>query len=107
MLHGRQSAKVSQVRCECGLTVVGHHVHTAGGENGRLAGSQGCHDRVSSVLFLHPSCGVAQYSYDPVGGARMVVWWQHGAWAEIDRGYCWVVSTSCLVQYDHGAPTNR
>lgn len=52
---------------------------------------------MSSVLFLHPSCGVAQYSYDPVGGARMVVWWQHGAWAEIDRGYCWVVSTSCLV----------
>lgn len=39
MLHGRQSAKVSQVRCECGLTVVGHHVHTAGGEDGRLAGS--------------------------------------------------------------------
>lgn len=39
MLHDRQSAKVSQVRCESGLTVVGHHVHTAGGKDGRLAGS--------------------------------------------------------------------
>lgn len=26
-------------RCECGLTVVSHHVHTAGGKDGRLAGS--------------------------------------------------------------------
>lgn len=74
------------------LTGVGHHVHAALWEDGRLARLKIGRHEFGAILCVHVRGSVALNGDDEVGGARVPMGWEHSAGPEVEHGDCGVVS---------------